>query len=497
MTTKISPQKLSRMLQLYFQGYNQVQIAQKLGIDQSTVSLYVSKFGMQSQGKGLMAASKEAGIVEMISALHSLAAELHASKLTAEEAKLGLKARLKLEQYGVEEQHYPDLIEAAAKMKEKGFMKAALKLASLEKKTGIGYTELTAKYEAVVSQISQKSKELGSLEAALTKQQSELKVIVGKRKEREKNYGLYIQQTDMTMKRLELVETLSLLLKKLGVKDGEMEAYIQRQKELDAGGIDIKLFGKIANKAADVTSGDGGKQLLDMLTEYGNLPAAIDKLSDVKADLEKQSAGLSERVKEKNQLVAEIAKLAMDKNDLAYVVKDLEGKAKVKDQLDYQIKSLENDKQGTQKDITSLQSQKLAMEEEVVSTKWKLTELQPLKTQHEELTAKVAELDKTLMEKGKEREVFEAFLGFIQNSTPADIGRFIKSLPEMVTLAKSGQHSTEAIKQVIIDKLTMGQANVYTCGLCKTEFFVNHAPAFSKKFSCPNCNNSTFVEAKG
>lgn len=79
-----------------------------------------------------------------------------------------------------------------------------------------------------------------------------------------------------------------------------METYIQRQQELDSGRIDIKLFGKIASKAAAVMSADGGKQLLDMLAEYGNLGAAIDKLSANETDLENKSKGLSEKVQEKN-----------------------------------------------------------------------------------------------------------------------------------------------------------------------------------------------------
>ena len=102
MTTKISPQKLSRLLSLYFEGYTQVQIAQKLDIDQSTVSLYISEFSAQSQAKGLMAASQEVGIMNTVSALHSLAVELHTSKLSVEEAKIGLKTRLKLGHSGLE-----------------------------------------------------------------------------------------------------------------------------------------------------------------------------------------------------------------------------------------------------------------------------------------------------------------------------------------------------------------------------------------------------------
>jgi DNA-binding transcriptional regulator LsrR (DeoR family) len=44
MTQKLSPQKVSKMMALYFEGYPQSQIAEKLKINQATASLYVGKF---------------------------------------------------------------------------------------------------------------------------------------------------------------------------------------------------------------------------------------------------------------------------------------------------------------------------------------------------------------------------------------------------------------------------------------------------------------------
>lgn len=496
MTTKISPYKMSRLLALHFQGYSQVQVAQKLGIDQSTVSLYIAKFGMQSQGMGLMAAAKEAGIMEIITALHSLAAELQASKLTAEEAKLGLQTRLKLEKYGVAEELYPQLIQSAAKMKDEGFLDAALKLASLEKAIGMGYAEIIHKYETAAGQLEQKSGELAALKAAMIKQQSELKVIEGKRKDREKEYTAFFKQTGMNMQRLQLVEIIAVLFKKLGIKDSELEAYIQRQKELDSCGIDINLFGKIASKAEALTSADGGKQLLDMLAEYGNLQATVDKLGADKKDLANQVSDLSEKVKEKNQLVAEIGKLTSDRNALVAVVKDLDKKSQIKEQLAYQIKSLENDRQAIESDIKSLQNQKLALEEDIVATKAKLTELQPLKSQHEGLTRKIAELNKEFAEKSKQFELFQAFLGFLQDNTIESIEKFIKLAPATVQWAKEGKYSTELIKKRILEDLTMGQLNLYSCMTCNARFFVDSAPKWKDKFSCPNCKNNVAVMAK-
>ncbi|MGD0856845.1 MAG: hypothetical protein ABSA18_13735 [Dehalococcoidia bacterium] len=496
MTTKISPYKLTRLLTLHFQGYGQVQIAQKLNIDQSTVSLYIARFCMQSQEEGLMAASKEAGIMNLIAALHSLAAELKASKLTAEEGKLGLKTRLKLEKYGVEEERYPELIQATAKMKDAGFLESALKLALLEKQTGMSYGEITEKYEAVMGQIEQQSKKLDDFKAATAKQQSALKSIEDKREVREKEWKAYLQQTGMNMMRINVVEKLSAILKKSGVKDSELETYIQRQQELDTSDVDIKLFGKIAHQAAATTSVDGGKQLLSMLTEYGGLQATIGKLNADKMDLEKQSAGLREKVNEKNRIVAEIGRLATQRSVLTAEVKDLQGKAKIKDRLEFDIKSLDQIRQEVEIDVKSLQNQKSTLEDEVVATKSKLTELQPLKTEHQELIGKIAGLDKVFTEKSKQFELFKAFLGFLQNTTTEALDKFIRLAPGMVQWAKEGKHSTELIEKRLLDHLTMGQMNVYSCMVCDTRFFVDSAPKWKEKFICPNCNNDVAVVIK-
>ena len=198
--------------------------------------------------------------------------------------------------------------------------------------------------------------------------------------------------------------------------------------------------------------------MIDMLTEYGNLQAAIDKPGANKTDLEKQQLGLSNDVKEKNQLVKEIDKLAAEKSTLTAVVKDLEGMVKVKDQ--------------------------------VVATKSKLTELQLLKTEHEELNGKIAELNKSFAEKCNQFKLFQAFLGFLQNTTTEAMVKFVALAPEMVQWAKQGKYSPNEIKRTILIDLTMGQMNIYACMACRTSFFVDSAPTRKGKFSCPNCNSA-------
>ena len=91
MPQKLSPHKVSKMMALYFEGYSQSEIANKLKVDQSTVSLHVSKFKFLSEQQGLKATGEEFNVMNEVEALHSLAAELGKAKLTAEEAKIGVK----------------------------------------------------------------------------------------------------------------------------------------------------------------------------------------------------------------------------------------------------------------------------------------------------------------------------------------------------------------------------------------------------------------------
>ena len=115
MAQKLSPYKLSKMMSLYFEGYSQSWIANKLNINQATVSLHVGKFKTIANEQGLEAAAKEYKVMDEVESLHSLAAELKKTKKTVEEAKVGLKMAVILQGCGINQEDYPDLVQACAK----------------------------------------------------------------------------------------------------------------------------------------------------------------------------------------------------------------------------------------------------------------------------------------------------------------------------------------------------------------------------------------------
>ncbi len=108
MTHKLSPHKASRIMALYFEGRSQSEIAGRLKVDQSTISLYVTRFKHLAGEKGLKAGGEEFNVVDEVQALHSLAEELKECHLTVEEAKAGLKMEGLLQKCGVEPQHYKE-----------------------------------------------------------------------------------------------------------------------------------------------------------------------------------------------------------------------------------------------------------------------------------------------------------------------------------------------------------------------------------------------------
>ena len=59
---KLSPYKLSKMMALYFEGYSQSQIANKLKINQATVSLHLSKFKALAEEQGAQSRSPLFGV---------------------------------------------------------------------------------------------------------------------------------------------------------------------------------------------------------------------------------------------------------------------------------------------------------------------------------------------------------------------------------------------------------------------------------------------------
>ena len=110
MTVRLSPQKVSKILRNYFSGMPQCDIAKKAVVDQSTVSIYSSRFKQRAAEVGLLAAGKEFGVFNEINALRSLSAELFTHKLTVDEANQGLKIIKAFIKLGIMPEQHTELV---------------------------------------------------------------------------------------------------------------------------------------------------------------------------------------------------------------------------------------------------------------------------------------------------------------------------------------------------------------------------------------------------
>src|SRR3989304_5062353 len=142
MVKKLSDNKTLKLFDLYFRGYSQTDIADKLKITQASVSIHVSEFKSKAEQQGIMATAEEYGVMNLVEELHALSTELKKDKLTVEEARVGFKMELLLQSCGIEQEEYGDIIKTCQEMKKEGCIAAAIELTKLETNTGMSYAEL-------------------------------------------------------------------------------------------------------------------------------------------------------------------------------------------------------------------------------------------------------------------------------------------------------------------------------------------------------------------
>jgi len=167
MTVKLSRHKVSRILRYYFRGMTQPVIAQRVGVDQSTVSLYATSFKKRAAVVGLLAAGREFGMITEINELRSLSVELLKSNLTAEDARQGVRIIKAFQKLGIEPERHTRVIQMCKKIDDPHFINAALKLNRIEAEGQMSYEEALAKYDLTVSQIPSKKTELSQMQTKL------------------------------------------------------------------------------------------------------------------------------------------------------------------------------------------------------------------------------------------------------------------------------------------------------------------------------------------
>ncbi|MFH1483253.1 MAG: hypothetical protein ABIG98_03235 [Chloroflexota bacterium] len=494
MTHKLSPQKASRIMALYFQGRSQPEIAGRLKVDQSTVSLYVTRFKHLAEEKGLKAAGEEFNMVNEVEALHSLAEELKDCYLTVEEAKAGLKMESLLQKCGIEPEHYKDVLKACVKMNAEGFVTAAVRLSQLEASTGLGYQELVARCESAHEQLGKTEEDLQAVTARLEKAKDELASIEKQNKSAGQNLKAYMDQVGLDTGRLEQVEQLAGTLKKAGASNEELEGFIQRQRLLAKAGIGLDTFAAILQQARVLTLKDKGKELLERLSEYGSLTGALEGLQSEVHSLGKQVQGMEEKTALKGKLDADVAKLAAEKAILEPCVGQLAKKQTALDEIEVQIAGLQEKQDTLGRHIREKEARRDLLAGELETLEQKAAGLRDVDKQIEVASARLAEIRSEIQGAGARWEIFEGLVGFIGSTSLTSAEAFVSSAPRLLDETRKGTYNSDALKRAVLDGLTGGMLKSLVCESCGARFDVDKPHRRFSDYECPACHLSYSVK---
>ena len=244
MTVQLSLHTVSKILRGYFLGLPQIKIAKEAGVDQSSISLYASKFKEKAAEVGILAVGKEYQVMNEVESLRSLSVELYKSKLTVEEVKQGhniIKAFLKL---GVSPEKHLTLVKVCQKVNDHGFVKAALKLSQIKSQTSMGYHQVTSGFEKALTQ-------LPHLEEKVIDAKAQLKAISDatlKNKQELVDQKEYLKkyQDEVKAKEAQLEKELLLRMKKLEVEKKEVEEAAALKAKLTKKGLNLQTVLKLA-----------------------------------------------------------------------------------------------------------------------------------------------------------------------------------------------------------------------------------------------------------
>lgn len=252
MTVRLSPHKVTRLMGHYFGGIPQTKIAKRAGVDQSTVSIYVSRFRDRAAKMGLLAAGKEFQVFNEVDELRSLSVELAKAKLTVDEAKEGLRIAKVFVKLGISPKQHTILIKVCKEVDDPAFIHAAVKLTKIEDESNMSYEDIISRFEKVTSQ-------LPSVEKQLQETQTELESVHKSLVQRKQELAgvetqLTLLQNEAKAKEAKLEHELAIKMKKLNVQYKEVEEMAKLKAELDKQGMNLSTLIKLAKEFSYVST---------------------------------------------------------------------------------------------------------------------------------------------------------------------------------------------------------------------------------------------------
>jgi predicted transcriptional regulator len=275
MAQELSAHKRSRIADLFFQGYSQPSIAGRLSINQSTVSRCLGECRSIVEQEGIETLEKELGTtMNDFRSLHNLAAELKKSKLSVEEAQIGLRIHRLLQKFGIPEEDYRALLLSVKKMQSEGFIRSAMKLVQLEASTGKNYTDIVSEFESLSSEVAKLEESRANLKkenktlcgdnAKLARRNNDKREKIQKLRDEVKQERSTLKvelvkkmaDTGITMRRIEKLESLTHILKQLHITDDKLEVFLKQHQQLEELGITWKNFKTMVEAMKNETKQD-------------------------------------------------------------------------------------------------------------------------------------------------------------------------------------------------------------------------------------------------
>jgi DNA repair exonuclease SbcCD ATPase subunit len=246
MTVRLSPQKVSKVLRNYFSGMSQCEIAKKAVVDQSTVSIYSSRFKQRATEVGLLAAGKEFNVLNEVDALRSLSVELSRNNLTVEEANQGLKIMKAFIKLGIMPEQHTALVKLCKEIDDPGFIHAALKFNMIETGGKMSYEEVVSRFERVSSALPSTEKKLEETQSEL----NSLNDLVAKRNQESAKVEAHLEQLqkDAVAKQAKMEQEFENRRQELNVKIKEVEEIAKLKADLGRQGLDIPTFLRLAKE---------------------------------------------------------------------------------------------------------------------------------------------------------------------------------------------------------------------------------------------------------
>ncbi len=246
MTVRLSQHKITRMLRYYFRGVPQLVIAGRVGVDQSTVSLYAASFRLVASEVGLLAAGKEFNVFKEIDELRSLSVELLKVNLTTEDAQRGMNIIRVFHQMGVEPEQHTLLIKVCKEIKDPYFVKAAIELTNIESTTGMNFHQ-------AIERLQEVSIQLPPLEDRIENRERKCKLIEASIKMRLQEQADLDGVLNQSRKEAEGVirereAKLSTKMKQLNVKEIEVNEVAMLKAELTKKGLKLQTLLNLAKE---------------------------------------------------------------------------------------------------------------------------------------------------------------------------------------------------------------------------------------------------------